>query len=73
MAAIPDFPSDVKILIHREREVEKEILYEDDEVVKESDMLGYEGSTRGNQGQKTNTTHFTWDTTAELHHFNTIK
>ena len=53
MAAIPDFPSDVKILIHREREVEKEILYEDDEVVKESDMLGYEGSAKGNQGQKT--------------------
>ena len=55
MAAIPDVPKDVKVQIYRENELEKEILFEDDELVKESDILGYKESARENRGQEDNT------------------
>ena len=51
MAAIPDVPKEVKVQIHREIELEKEILFDDDEITKDSDMLGYRESTRDNRGQ----------------------
>jgi hypothetical protein len=55
MAAIPDVPKDVRIQIYRENELEKEILFDDDEFVKDNDMLGYKESTRENRGQVDNT------------------
>ena len=54
MAAIPDVPKEVKVQIHRERELEKEVLFEDDD----NDMLGYKDHAGGNQfqaGQEDNT------------------
>ena len=50
MGTIPDVPKEVKVQIHRENELEKEILFEDDEDVKNSDML-YRGSVRDTQGK----------------------
>ena len=55
MAAIPDVPKDVQVQIYRENELEKEILFEDDEVLKDSDLLGYIESIRDHPGQDDNT------------------
>ena len=48
MGAIPDVPGDVKVQIIRENEHEKEILFQDDDTTKDSDIVGNNESSKAN-------------------------
>ena len=48
MGAIPDVPGEVKVQIIRENELEKEILFQDDDATKNSDMLDNNESSKDN-------------------------